>query len=116
MNTLEAAIRVTAEELVNAPRINCTYLNQKKSKLGDYNDRKRKLYGVDRIRRESMNLKIREFKLTLENYIAGIDLPPEVKRIVMKEIYDEAAVKANDAISAEFKERNETEKEESANE
>lgn len=56
-----------------------------------------------------MNLKIREFKLTLENYIGENDLPPEVKRMVLKEIYESAEREANEAIAAEIKEREEKE-------
>lgn len=55
-----------------------------------------------------MNLKIREFKITLENYISTTDLPPEVKRIVLKEIYDGIDREANLAVSAELKEREAT--------
>lgn len=54
-----------------------------------------------------MNLKIREFKLTLENYISGCDLAPEVKRMVLKEIYESAEAAANEAIAAEIKGREE---------
>lgn len=56
-----------------------------------------------------MNLKIREFKLTLEKYISGSDLPPEVKRMVLKEIYESAEREAMEAIAAEIKEREEQE-------
>lgn len=56
-----------------------------------------------------MNLKIREFKLTLENYIVGNDLPPEVKRMALKELYESVERSANEAIAAEIKERDEKE-------
>lgn len=56
-----------------------------------------------------MDLKIREFKLTLENYISGCDLPPEIKRMVLKEIYESADRSASEAIAAEIKEREEQE-------
>lgn len=52
-----------------------------------------------------MNLKIREMKITIENYINGVDLPPEVKRMVLKEIYDEISTESNKAITAELAER-----------
>ncbi len=52
-----------------------------------------------------MNLRIREFKLTVENYIENIDLPEEVKRMVLKEIYENIINAANEAISAELNER-----------
>lgn len=56
-----------------------------------------------------MNLKIREFKVTLENYINNTDLPPEVKRMVLNEIYESADRSASEAIAAEIKEREEQE-------
>lgn len=52
-----------------------------------------------------MNLKIREFKISLENYINTTNLPLEVKRIVLKEIYDSIEREASVAISKELKER-----------
>lgn len=58
-----------------------------------------------------MNLKIREFKVSIENYVNGSDLPPEVKRMVLKEIYQSAEAAANEAISAEIAERDNAEKE-----
>lgn len=56
-----------------------------------------------------MNLRIREFELTLENYISGSSLPPEVKRMALKEIYESAERAATEAIAAEIKEREEKE-------
>lgn len=56
-----------------------------------------------------MNLKIREFKVSIENYVWGSDLPPEVKRMVLKEIYESVEEAAAKAISAEIKEREEKE-------
>lgn len=58
-----------------------------------------------------MNLKIREFKISLEKYINTTDLPPEVKRIVLKDIYDGIEKEADLAISAELKERDAAEQE-----
>ena len=63
-----------------------------------------------------MNLKIRELKVTIENYLRGIDLPPEVKRMVLKEIYENAEMSANQAIAAELKERDESMTEKHENE
>ena len=60
-----------------------------------------------------MDLKIREFGLTLKNYINGMDLPPEIKRMAVKEAYDDIAAKADAAVSAELKGRN-AEKEQEA--
>lgn len=59
-----------------------------------------------------MNLKIREFKLTLENYINSNDLPPEVKRMVLKEIYQSVEAAANESIAAEIAERDSAERSE----
>lgn len=52
-----------------------------------------------------MNLKIREFRLALENYISNTEIPVEVKRMVLKELYTNTLSAANDAISAELDER-----------
>lgn len=52
-----------------------------------------------------MNLKIREFKLALENYINSAEIPQEVKHMVLKELYIAALTAANSAISAELDER-----------
>lgn len=57
-----------------------------------------------------MNLKIREFKVTLENYINNTDLPPEVKRMVLNEIYDTVSAKADGAVMEEIKERDSMER------
>lgn len=59
-----------------------------------------------------MNLKIREFKISIENYVKAAELPPEVKRIVLKEIYESAETAANEAIAAEIGERDSAEREE----
>lgn len=56
-----------------------------------------------------MNLKIREFQMTIENYINSADIPPEVKRMVLKEIYQSAELEANEAIATEIKERDKKE-------
>lgn len=58
-----------------------------------------------------MNLKIREFKIVIENYINSNDLPPEVKRMVLREIYQSAEVAANAAISEELEAREKTKRE-----
>ena len=52
-----------------------------------------------------MDLKIREMVATINKYIDGLDLPMEVKRMAVKEIYDEAAKKADEAVMAEIAER-----------
>lgn len=63
-----------------------------------------------------MNLKIREFKITLENYIKSSDLPPEVKRMALKEIYQNASEEADSAVREELTERNSETGEEKENE
>lgn len=57
-----------------------------------------------------MNLRIREFKISIENYVNGSDLPPEVKRMVLKEIYESVSAEADKAISMEIAERDEKER------
>lgn len=51
------------------------------------------------------NLKIREFKLTLEKYINENELSVEVKRMVLKEIYGDVERKSNLEIAKEIEER-----------
>lgn len=58
-----------------------------------------------------MNLKIREFKLSIENYIEKTELPTEVKRMVVKEIYENIFSLANEEISKELESREKEEKE-----
>lgn len=57
-----------------------------------------------------MNLKIREMTVTLRNYIDGVDLPPEVKRIALKEIYNDISAEAEQAVASEIEERDAKEK------
>ena len=63
-----------------------------------------------------MNLKIREFKVTIENYTNEVDLPPEVKRIVLKQIYEGVEREANLVISEELKDREESAQEDKQDE
>ena len=58
-----------------------------------------------------MNLKIRQFKVDIESYIKTTDLPPEVKRLVVKEIYDKIADEADKAVFAEKNEADAMERE-----
>lgn len=51
-----------------------------------------------------MNLKIREMIATLKKYIDGVDLPLEVKRMAVKEAYDEIVAKSEKAILLELEE------------
>lgn len=57
-----------------------------------------------------MNLKIREFKVSIENYVNGMDLPPEVKRMVLKEIYDTVSAEADGAVREEIEARDSAER------
>lgn len=52
-----------------------------------------------------MNIKIRELKIAITNHLKGIDLPIEVKRLVLKEIYDDISEAADAEIREELKER-----------
>lgn len=58
-----------------------------------------------------MNLRIREFKFSIENYIEKTELPIEVKRMVIKEIYENISSLANEEISKEIEIREKEEKE-----
>lgn len=58
------------------------------------------------------NLKIREMQITLKKYIEEICLPVEVKRLVLKEIYNTISDKADKAISVELKDQGEIEQKE----
>lgn len=60
------------------------------------------------------NIEIREFKLNLENYINNNSLPLEVKRMVLKEIYEDIEQKSNLAMMEEIKERDTMEVKKSA--
>lgn len=57
-----------------------------------------------------MNLKIREFKVSIENYVNGSDLPPEVKRMALKEIYDTISAEADMVVRKEIEERDSAER------
>lgn len=52
-----------------------------------------------------MNLKIREFRLSLDNYIESTDIPTEAKRIILKEIYDSISARADAEVIKELDER-----------
>lgn len=52
-----------------------------------------------------MNLKIREFKLSLVAYINETDIPEEIKRMVLKEIYEDIEKAADEMVVQEFNER-----------
>lgn len=52
-----------------------------------------------------MNIKIRELKVSIIKHMQGIDLPIEVKRLVLKDIYDDISREADAAIRKELEER-----------
>lgn len=49
-----------------------------------------------------MDLEIREFREGLIKYINGVNLPMEIKRLVVKEVYGEIDNCANDVINAQI--------------
>lgn len=55
------------------------------------------------------NLKIAEFKQTLLTYTESVNLPEEVKRMVIREVYESAEKQALQALAAEIKQREEEE-------
>lgn len=55
------------------------------------------------------NIEIREFKLTLKKYIDNNGLPIEIKRMVLKEVYEEVEQKTNVVMMEEIKERDNAE-------
>lgn len=56
-----------------------------------------------------MDLKIREFRENLIKYINSAELPIEIKRLVVKEIYGEIDDCANDIINSQIEARKEQE-------
>lgn len=52
-----------------------------------------------------MNIKIRELKVSIIKHMQGIDLPIEVKRLVLKDIYDDISREADAEIRKELEER-----------
>lgn len=58
-----------------------------------------------------MNLKIREFKQNIVNFINASDLPIEVKSMVLADLSSQAAIMANEQIKKEIAERDKKESE-----
>lgn len=58
-----------------------------------------------------MNLKIREFKISIEQYIESTEIPWEVKRMVLKDIFESVSQKADKMILQEIEERDKEESE-----
>lgn len=63
-----------------------------------------------------MNLKIREFALSLEKYVESADIPWEVKKMVLKDMYETAKEKADQAVLEEIDKRDAAEQEEKQDE
>jgi len=57
------------------------------------------------------NLRIREFRESIVRYINSVDLPVEVKSIVLREISNATEKTANEQIKREIVERDKAEKE-----
>lgn len=57
-----------------------------------------------------MNLKIREFKQSIRNFVNESELPDEVKRMVINEILTDQTQKALESIRAEIEDRDREEK------
>ena len=58
-----------------------------------------------------MNLKIREFKQSIINFVNTSDLPIEVKSMVLAELSGQAKIMANEQIKKEIAERDRKESE-----
>lgn len=58
-----------------------------------------------------MNLKIREFKQSIVNFINASDLPIEVKSMVLADLSSQATIMANEQIKKEIAERDKKESE-----
>ena len=58
-----------------------------------------------------MNLKIREFKQSIVNFINASDLPIEIKSMVLADLSSQAAIMANEQIKKEIAERDKKESE-----
>lgn len=64
------------------------------------------------------SIKVRDFSMTIENYIDTFDLPMEVKRLALLEVYQKTKEKAQSEIYKEALERsrdNQVEQEEEEN-
>lgn len=59
-----------------------------------------------------MNLKIREFALSLEKYVESADIPWEVKKMILKELYENAIEQADRVVLEELDKRDSEEQEE----
>lgn len=58
-----------------------------------------------------MNLKIREFKQSIANFVNTSELPIEVKTLVLTDLARQAEAMANEQIKKEIAERNKKENE-----
>lgn len=53
------------------------------------------------------SLEVITFKKTIEDYVKSVDMPMEVKRLVIKEIYEDVHKKALEEVMSEISEREE---------
>jgi len=51
------------------------------------------------------SIEIKDFEVTLQKFIKEYDLPSEVKRLVIKEIYDQLVIESNNEMIQQAKER-----------
>lgn len=56
------------------------------------------------------SLDVIEFELTIKRFVQDYDLPTEVKRMVLKNIYDETTQLAQEEVLQQIKDREEKEK------
>ena len=56
------------------------------------------------------SIKVRDFSMTIENYIDTFDLPMEVKRLALLEVYQKTKEKADSEIYKEALERSKNNK------
>lgn len=54
------------------------------------------------------SIDIADFKLSISNFVNASALPTELKRLVLKEIHDEVALKAKNEMIAQAEEREKT--------
>lgn len=55
------------------------------------------------------SIQVKDFEVTILNFVSGYDLPMEVKRLALKEIYDQVSTLANTEMLEQAKSREEKE-------
>ena len=56
------------------------------------------------------SIDVKDFEVTILNFVNGYDLPMEVKRLALKEIYEQVNASANVEMAEQIKEREVKEK------